>query len=113
MLSLIFQDLGLVILCSSENEERAYMVAALEEFKGPGIPRYHQPEELRRYLATQFLVPHQRAGLYQDWTAAAEVGRAEKYGFLAFVLFFLFACKIRVLLTTDYLSFVTSRIFCS
>ena len=92
MLSLIFQDLGLVILCSSENEERAYMVAALEEFKGPGIPRYHQPEELRRYLATQFLVPPQRAGLYQDqhviWTPAAKVGRAEKYGFLAFVLFF-------------------------
>lgn len=64
------------------------MVAALEEFKGPGIPRYHHPEELRHYLATQFLVPHQRAGLYRDqhviWSAAAEVGRAEKYVFLDF-----------------------------
>lgn len=87
-LSPIFQDLGLIILCSSENEERAHMVAALEEYKVAGIPRYHQPEELRRYLATQFRVPHQRAGLYQKqhvtWSAAAEVSRAEKYVYFGF-----------------------------
>ena len=81
-LFLIFQDLAIVILCSSENEERAHIVASLEEYKNAGIPRYPQPEELRRYLEIQFKAPHERDGFYHEqfvvWKAAAEVERAEK-----------------------------------
>lgn len=74
--------LGLVVLCSSENEERAHIVTSLEQYKVEGIPRYPRPDELRRYLERQFKAPHQRPGLYHEqhviWSAAAEVGRAEK-----------------------------------
>lgn len=80
--NLIFKGLALVILCSSENEERAHIVASLEEYKKAGIPRYPQPEELRRYLEIQFKAPQEREGFYHEdfvaWRAAAEVGRAEK-----------------------------------
>lgn len=71
-----------MILCSSENEERAHIVAALQEYRGAGMPRYPRPEELRRYLINHFKVPLPRPGSYCDqhviWNAAAEVGRAEK-----------------------------------
>lgn len=78
-----FPGLALVVLCSSENEERAHIVTSLEQYKVEGgMPRYPRPDELRRYLEKQFKVPHQRPGLYCDqhviWSAAAEVGRAEK-----------------------------------
>ena len=100
-MAFLSQDLGLVILCSRENEERAHIVAALEEYRVAGIPRYHRPEEIRRYLATQFQVPHQRAGLYHDqhviWSAAAEVGRAEKYSYLAYFVVVLLLLFVRLL----------------
>lgn len=71
-----------MILCSSENEERAHIVASLEEYKKAGIPRYPQPEELRRYLEIQFKVPQEREGFYREhfvvWKAAADVERAER-----------------------------------
>ncbi|XP_078382607.1 E3 ubiquitin-protein ligase rnf213-alpha-like isoform X3 [Oculina patagonica] len=75
------EGLALVVLCSSENEERAHIVTSLEQYKVEGIPRYPRPDELRRYLERQFKAPHQTPGLYREkyviWTAAAEVGRAE------------------------------------
>jgi len=81
-LFIICSEFGLVILCSSENEERAHIVAALEEYRGAGMPRYPRPEELRRHMIKQFKAPPQRPGSYCDqhvvWNAAAEVGRAEK-----------------------------------
>ena len=77
-----FSGIGLVILCSTENEERAHIVAALEEYRGSGMPRYPRPEELRRYLTKQFKAPPQRPGFYRDqhivWSAAAESSRAEE-----------------------------------
>lgn len=77
-----FPDFGLVVLCSSENEERAQMVAALEEYKVTGIPRYPKPEELRRYLRDQFKAPEGRQGCYHDqhviWRPAADTIRAGK-----------------------------------
>jgi len=75
-------DFGLVVLCSSENEERAQMVAALEEYKVPGIPRYPKPEELRRYLRDQFTAREGRQGCYHDqqviWRPAADTIRSGK-----------------------------------
>ncbi|CAH3163087.1 unnamed protein product, partial [Porites evermanni] len=71
---------GLVVLCSSENEERAQMVAALEEYKVTGIPRYPKPAELRRYLRDQFTAPEARQGCYHDkrviWTPASDTIRS-------------------------------------
>ena len=79
----MFPGLALVVLCSRENEERAHIVASLEQYKMEhGMPRYPRPEELRRYLDKQFKAPHPRPGLYCEqhviWSAAAEVGRAKK-----------------------------------
>ena len=75
-------DFGLVVLCSSENEERAQMVAALEEYKVTGIPRYPKPEELRRYLRDQFTAPEGRQGCYHGqhviWGPAADTIRSGK-----------------------------------
>lgn len=80
---LTFPGLALVVLCSSENEERAHIVTSLEQYKVEGgMPRYPRPGELRPYLEKHFKAPHPRPGLYCEqhvfWSAAAEVGRAEK-----------------------------------
>jgi len=76
-----FLGLALVVLCSSENEERAHIVTSLEQYK-VNMPRLPRSEELRSYLENQFKVPHLRPGLYCEqhviWSAAAEVGRAQK-----------------------------------
>ena len=79
---LIVLGLGLVVLCSSENEERSHLVAALEEYRVTALTRYPKPDELRRYLANQFKAPHQRPGSYRDqhviWSPAADVDRSGK-----------------------------------
>lgn len=79
----MFPGLALVVLCNSENEERAHIVTSFEQYKVKGgMPRYPWPDELRRFLEKQFKAPHPRPGLYREqhviWSAAAEVGRAEK-----------------------------------
>ena len=76
-----FLGLALVVLCSSENEERVHIVTSLEQCK-VDMPRLPRSEELRRYLENQFKVPDRRPGLYCEqhvfWRAAAEVGRAQE-----------------------------------
>ncbi|XP_022797655.1 E3 ubiquitin-protein ligase rnf213-alpha-like isoform X3 [Stylophora pistillata] len=73
------KNLALVVLCSSENEERAHIISCLEQYKVP-MPRYPRPDELRRYLEKQLRVPEQRPGEYHEkpviWSPAAQVGRA-------------------------------------
>ena len=77
-----FSEFGLVILCSRENEERAHIVAALEEYRVTGMARYPKPEEIRRYLEIQFTAPQERPGSYgnQDmiWSPASDVNRPGK-----------------------------------
>lgn len=74
-------DLALVVLCSSENEERAHIITCLEQYKVV-MPRYPRPDELRQFLARQFRTPGERPGVYREqhviWSPAAEVSRAEK-----------------------------------
>ena len=76
-----FSGLALVVLCSSENEERAHIITCLEQYKVV-MPRYPRPDELRQFLAKQFRTPGQRPGVYREqhviWSPAAEVRRAEK-----------------------------------
>ena len=78
-----FLGLALVVLCSSENEERAHIVTCLEQYKVEGgMPRYPRPGEMRPYLEKQFKAPHTRHSLYREqhvfWSAAADVGRAHE-----------------------------------
>ena len=74
-------DLALVVLCSSENEERAHIIACLEQYKVL-MPRYPRPDELRRYIEKQFRAPEQIPGEYHGkhviWNPAATVNRAAK-----------------------------------
>ena len=77
-----FKGLGLVILCSRENEDSSYLVASLKEYKIEGIPRLPQPEEIKCYLRSQFKAPQQNEVIHSCqpilWRAAAEVERAKK-----------------------------------
>ena len=74
-------DFGLVILCSSENEDRALLVASMDQFRVAGMPRFPRPEEIKVYLQQQFRTPGQRSGVYDErhviWSAAAEVDGAK------------------------------------
>ena len=80
-LIIVLVDYGLVILCSVENEDRAYIVAALDQYRlntAPGCPKQ---KDLQEYLRKQFLAPAKLHGNFRgsklDWVPAAEVD-AEK-----------------------------------
>ena len=72
-------DLCLVIFCSSENEDRAHMAAALDQYRLGTVPHTASPKEIRQYLKTQFKACPQRQGRFRDqnllWTSAGTVDK--------------------------------------
>ena len=75
-------DLCLAIFCSSENEDRAHMAAALDQYRLGTVPHTASPKEIRQYLKTQFKACPQKQGMFLDqnlpWTSAGTVDK-EKY----------------------------------
>ena len=67
--------LSLVVICSSENEDRAHMAAALDQYRLGTIPHCAAPKDIRQYLQTQFKSCPQTQGRFQDkvipWAPAA------------------------------------------
>ncbi|CAH3029473.1 unnamed protein product, partial [Porites evermanni] len=67
--------LSLVVICSSENEDRAHMAAALDQYRLGTIPHCAAPKDIRQYLQTQFKSCPQTPGRFQDkvipWAPAA------------------------------------------
>ena len=72
-------DLCLVIFCSSENEDRAHMAAALDQYRLGTMPHTASPKEIRQYLKTQFKACPQKQGRFRDqnlpWTSAGTVDK--------------------------------------
>ena len=64
-----------MVICSSENEDRAHMAAALDQYRLGTIPHCAPPKEIRQYLKTQFKPGLQQRGKFRDqtlpWTPAA------------------------------------------
>ena len=54
-------DFGLVIICSSENEDRANIVAALDQYR-VAAPPCPSSGDLQSYLKRQFRIPLQQYG---------------------------------------------------
>lgn len=73
--------LSLVVICSSENEDRAHMAAALDQYRLGTIPHCASPKEIRQYLKTQFKPSSQQRGKFRDqtlpWTSAAVLDKEE------------------------------------
>ena len=67
--------LSLVVICSSENEDRAHMAAALDQYRLGTISHCAAPKDIRQYLQTQFKSCPQTQGRFQDkvipWAPAA------------------------------------------
>jgi len=72
-------DLCLAIFCSSENEERAHMAAALDQYRLGTVPHTASPKEIRQYLKTQFKACPQKQGRFRDqnllWASAGTVDK--------------------------------------
>ena len=66
-----------MVICSSENEDRAHMAAALDQYRLGTIPHCAAPKEIRQYLQTQFKACSRLSGRLQDkvvqWEPAAIV----------------------------------------
>ncbi|KAK2555497.1 E3 ubiquitin-protein ligase rnf213-alpha [Acropora cervicornis] len=73
------EDLCLVIFCSSENEDRAHMAAALDQYRLGTMPHTASPKEIRQYLKAQFKACPQKQGRFRDqnlpWTSAGTVDK--------------------------------------
>ncbi|XP_078381354.1 E3 ubiquitin-protein ligase rnf213-alpha-like isoform X3 [Oculina patagonica] len=73
------EGLSLVVICSSENEDRAHMAAALDQYRLGTIPHCATPKEIRQYLKTQFKPQGQQRGRFRDrtipWTPAAALDK--------------------------------------
>jgi len=54
-------DYGLVVICSSENEDRATIVAALDQYR-VAAPPCPSPNDLKSYLKDQFRSPPSQYG---------------------------------------------------
>lgn len=69
----------LVVICSSENEDRAHMAAALDQYRLGTVPHCASSKEVRQYLKTQFNSCSQQQGRFRDrilpWTPAAMVDK--------------------------------------
>ena len=70
-------DYGLVVMCSLENENRAYIVAALDHYRlsmAPDCPKF---KDLQEYLKSQFHAPAMLHVKFRDdaldWVPAAEL----------------------------------------
>ena len=74
-----FLELSLVVICSSENEDRAHMAAALDQYRLGTVPHCTSPREIREYLKKQFNACSQQQGKFRDrilpWTPAAVVDK--------------------------------------
>ena len=79
-----------MVICSSENEDRAHMAAALDQYGLGTIPHCASPKEIRQYLKTQFKPRSQQRGKFRDqilpWTPAAAL---DKEGYVVFNAAFL------------------------
>ena len=68
-------ELSLVVICSSENEDRAHMAAALDQYRLGIVPHCASPREIREYLKKQFNACSQQQRKFRDrilsWTPAA------------------------------------------
>ncbi len=68
-----------MVICSSENEDRAHMAAALDQYRLGTIPHCATPKEIRQYLKTQFKPQGQQRGRFRDrtipWTPAAALDK--------------------------------------
>lgn len=84
---LLLVDFGLVVICSSENEDRANIVAALDQYR-VAAPPCPSPDELQTYLKRQFRISARQYGYINNskitWAPAGSLD-PEKY-----VFFFLF-----------------------
>ena len=67
---------GLVVLCSSESEDRANIVAALDQHR-VAAPPCPSPEEVRSYLKKQFGIPPPQHGYINNskitWSPAGSL----------------------------------------
>ena len=72
-------DLSVVVICSSENEDRAHMAAALDQYRLGTIPPCASPKDIRQYLKTQFKPCSQQRGTFRDqilpWIPAASLDK--------------------------------------
>ena len=71
--------MSLVVICSSENEDRAHMAAALDQYKLGTITHCRSSGEIRQYLKEQFKPPTQQQGKFRGrtlpWISAAALDR--------------------------------------
>ena len=76
MVFCFFSDYGLVIICSRENEDRASVVAALDQYR-VAAPRCPSPDVLKSYLKYQFQAPPSHYGYISGskvtWTTAGSL----------------------------------------
>ena len=74
-----FSDLSLVVICSSENEDRAHMAAALDQYRLGTIPHCRSSGDIKQYLKENFKPPTQQQVKFRDrtfpWTPAAALDR--------------------------------------
>ena len=81
-------DYGLVIICSSENEGRANIVAALEQCR-VAAPPCPSPDDLKSYLKHQLRAPSPQQGYIGSskirWTAAGCLDPERLLFFYSFV----------------------------
>ena len=71
-----FSEYGLVVVCSSENEDRANVVAALDQYR-VAAPPCPSPDDLKNYLKHQFQTPPPQDGYIRGsritWTTAGSL----------------------------------------
>ena len=68
-----------MVICSSENEDRAHMAAALDQYRLRTIPHCVVSKDIRQYLQTQFKACSRLQGRLRDkflpWEPAAMVDK--------------------------------------
>ena len=64
-----FADYGLVVMCSSENEDRANIVAALDQYR-VAAPPCPSSNDLQSYLKKHFRIPPPQYGSKITWEPA-------------------------------------------
>ncbi|XP_022783821.1 E3 ubiquitin-protein ligase rnf213-alpha-like [Stylophora pistillata] len=73
------EDVSLVVICSSENEDRAHMAAALDQYRLGTIPHCRSSREIRQYLKEQFKPRSQQRGQFRGqtmpWIPAASLDK--------------------------------------
>ena len=71
-----FSEYGLVVVCSSESEDRANVVAALDQYR-VAAPPCPSPDDLKSYLKHQFQAPPSQYGYISGskitWTTAGSL----------------------------------------